>query len=441
MRLALLACSWIAACGGDAAKPDAVAADGDLGSPAGDGFHRIDVPVGDGAMQAMWIYVASPAGPGPFPVVVYGHGQGTTDAFPECSAASAHPTHADVMPSVEVANALASVGYVGISVFYRGFGEPPSLGKLIVRDHFLLDARSMLAAARWGRDRHGKGTGQVVFMGNSMGSFPATWAFTPHPALADLQAGLDLRGAIASGMLGNHIANSSPQFRSLDNPAVPINTRIAGVALFAFQLAAIRATQAGRSQLELATVNADAIDLTANGRDLLVEVFLGKPPAIAECAGVTAAYCSTTCAGAVIRDLFTSRAGGMVRTSDWFTAETITAFGFWAPPASIDPGSTSNSLLARFRDQSPAYSLPGPLGGRMFLPLVSTADHTLPAQTGNSTAPGQLYVDHMRTIGASVPNPLPLVTAAGCDHGDYYRPDRPECGWNDVQSALSTAFR
>lgn len=412
----------------------------DAGALVADGYTRIEVPLGNGATEPMWLFAASPAGPGPFPVVVYGHGQGPTNVLPECLASAAPPTHVDVAPSVEIARALAQAGYLGVAVFYRGFGAPQTPGRWSVRDHAVLDARSMLAAARWARDSHGKGSARVAFMGNSMGSFPATWAVSGHPALADLQAGLDLRGAVASGMLGNHLANSSPQFRAIDDASGPANNRVAAIALFTLTLASLRATEAGSSALELSTVDRFVTDLTPAGRELLVATFLAPPPAIPACASVPVAACASGCANAVIADVFARRAGTAIRASDWFTAETLSAFSYWSPPTRIDPGATSNTLLARLRALSPAYALPGPVLGAVFLPLVSTADHTLPAQTGSTNAVGELYLARLRSVGAKPPEPVPVVMAPRCDHGDYYLPARPECGWSAVQSALGAAF-
>lgn len=390
----------------------------------------------------MWIYVASPDEPGHHPVVVYGHGQGASNLLPECVAESAPPTHVDVAPSLDTAEALAAAGYVGVAVFYRSYGTPPELGTMTFRDHFVLDARSMLTAAGWVRDHHPKASARAAFAGNSMGSFTATWAVSPHPALHDLQEGLDIGAAIASGMLGNHIANSSPQFRQIDDASLDDQIRAASIVLFTQALVGLRASQAGLTTVDSASADGLTGDLTPLGRRLFEALFIDPPPDIPECGDAQGrpVWCSSSCVSKLAGDLFLEGAGGAIQASDWFTSATIDDFAYWNPPTDIDPTAPDGSLLALLRALSPAYSLPGPLLTPRFLPLVSTADHTLPAQTSGSTAPGELYIDQLRSVGANIPDPPLLVTEAGCDHGDYYRPERPGCGWSLVLEHLSAAF-
>ncbi len=424
-----------------AAASDGAASDG--AAALGDGWHHLMVPLADGTLDPLWIYAASPAGPGPYPVVVYGHGQGGSNVLPACVTTSAPPTHVDVAPSVAVADALATAGYLGIAVFYRYFDEPPVLGRVTQRDHYLRDAAAMLSAARWGRDQHGRGSSRVAFTGNSMGSFPATWAVAPAPPLAALQAGLDVRAAIPSGMLGNHLANSLPQAARVDDPTLTAAQRVTLITLTINGLVGFRASEAGTGVIDASNLPALAVDLTPLGQALYAALFLDPPPAIAACAGLVGqpASCSGSCASAVISDRITQGAGGQVRGADWFTAATLQAFTYWDPPAAIDPGPTAPSSLLRWmRAMSPAYALPGPLLTANVLPLVSTSDHTLPAQTQGSPAPGQLYLDHLRAVGAIIPTPPLLVTAAGCDHDDYFLPARPECGWDLVSAHLAAAL-
>ncbi|MEO8846927.1 MAG: hypothetical protein ABI591_04615 [Kofleriaceae bacterium] len=166
----------------------------------------LDVPTLSGGTEPVWIYVATPVGPGPYPVVIYGHGQGT-DNVVNCTP-DRPPDDGDAITGEHIADALAARGYLTISIFYRNRGAMvPAIGELRGRDHYILDARAFLAAAHLAHDQLG-GDSRVALIGVSMGSFPATWAVAPLPELADLQAGLDIVTSIPTAMLGNQIGNT-----------------------------------------------------------------------------------------------------------------------------------------------------------------------------------------------------------------------------------------
>ncbi|MEO8703946.1 MAG: hypothetical protein ABI867_28105 [Kofleriaceae bacterium] len=395
------------------------------------------MPTLAGGTEPVWIYVATPAGPGPHPVVVYGHGQGVGNVV-NCTPDRA-PDDDDARSASRIADALAGEGYLTVAIFYRNRGATiPAAGELRGRDHYLLDARAFLAAAQLAHDRLG-GDSRAALIGVSMGSFPATWATAPRAELADLQTGLDLVTTIPTAMLGNHIGNTG---RSKDLLATPdLATRRTGIALAGLASVGPRTALALDPSLIAGDLAGDAAGgLTAAGAELVRRVFVDAPDASLPGCNSLPAACSSACLTSTFDAVAASRGLTDVTASDWLTQDTLDAIDYWDPPTAIDPGATDNVMLSRQRELSPAYSLTGPLRTRRMLPLTSIGDHVVTGQLAGSNAAAELYLARLRATGVTLPDVIPVVSDAGCDHGDYLDPSRPQCGWNLVLDELATAF-
>ena len=400
----------------------------------------LEVPTLSGGTEPVWMYIATPAGPGPHPVVVYGHGQGTDDIV-NCTPDRV-PDNGDAVTGEHIADAFADHGYLAISIFYRNQGAMiPAIGELRGRDHYILDARAFLAAAHFAHDEL-DGDSRVALIGVSMGSFPATWAVAPVPELADLQQGLDIVTTIPTAMLGNHIGNTGRNKDLLTTS--DLSQRRAGIALAAL------ASVEPRTALALdPSLTADDLSGAAGGglreagAELVRRVFLDAPdPSLDGCTDVAVpAACSATCVGSTFDAVAAAHSLAEVDAADWLTQDTIDAIDYWDPPTAIDPGpDTTNAMLAAQRALSPAYVLAGPLETKRLLPLASVGDHVVVDQLAGSSAPGDLYLDRLRATGVTMPDPVPTVKDSSCDHGDYLDASRPQCGWSIVLDELATAF-
>jgi hypothetical protein len=379
-------------------------------SPGADRVLTVAQP--GGITDEVPIYIATPSGSGPFPVVIYGHGQGAGNLV-HC-----RTDDADFLASKRVADALAREGYLAIAVFYRNRGN--AAAQLHARDHYILDARAFLAAAQLARTELGGGS-QVALIGVSMGSFPATWAAASLAALADLQAGLDIVTVIPTAMLGNHLGNTGRSQQLLVD--LDPNVRRTAIAFAAFLAATAPAAAEVRTQIT------DTQLLTAAGNRLVKQTFL--EPA---CGTQLPAACSPAC----MAQTFDAIAPTRVDAADFLTPEALEAIAFWDPPIRLDPGAaTTNRLLAAQRALSPAYVLAGPLKTPRMLPLVSTGDHVVINQ---GQAAADFYLAKLRATGVAIPDPVPVVRDPSCGHGDYFDPTRPQCGWSLVIAELAEAF-
>ncbi|MEZ4361214.1 MAG: hypothetical protein R3B48_13605 [Kofleriaceae bacterium] len=415
-------------------------------STFGDGFHRISVSQTRGE-DLVWIYAASPPTPGPHPVVVYAHGQGAS-TLANCWT-EGPPSYGDVNVGKKLAEDLASVGYVGVAVFYRNTGDgAPSGDASKFRDHAILDARALLAAARWARDEHGAGSGQVALLGVSMGTFPAFLASTARPELADLQAGLDLRLTVIAGMALNHVANFHRNVAaSLASSSA--NTRAQGILGVAVSLPSIHATALGVDTLTRDNVATGAplgtriaMSLRAPARRLFEDLLLRRGGALpfAACAGQTLpAVCSAGCAQAVAIDAF----GGLAvppSLGSWLTDDALDAARYWSPPSQVDPTSApAGSSLALLRALSPVYHDHLMVTPKV-LPLLSARDHVVVAQ---GQAAADLLAVRLAALGVTAPADVPKIKdddVGVCEHGDYFLPGRPRCGWAATVAALGRAF-
>jgi hypothetical protein len=374
-------------------------------------------------------------------VVVYGHGQGAGNVV-NCAPDRA-PDDSDAMVGRRIANDLAAHGYLAVSIYYRNRGPGiPAIGELRGRDHYLLDARAFLAAARMARDELG-GQSRAALIGVSMGSFPATWATAPLPELADLQEGLELVTSIPTAMLGNHIGNTGRNQGLLTS--TDLATRRGAIVLAAFLSVSTRTALAlDRSLTAEDLTGGRVVGLTAAGVELLRRAVLDPPDAsLPGCAalGAVPVLCSADCYASTFSAVASSHSITGVTVSDWVTSETSDAINYWAPPDAVDPGATNaNALLAGLRELSPAYTLAGPLKARRMLPLTSLGDHVVTDQLAGSNKPADLYLARLRSTGVTIPDPVPVVRSPACGHGDYLDPAKPGCGWTIVLDELATAF-
>lgn len=400
----------------------------------------LHVPMQDGTTEPVWIYAAVPDGPGPHPIVVHGHGQGTGNVA-NCTPDGA-PDDGDAATSRQIADDLAARGYLTIAVLYRNRGAgAPAIGELRGRDHYILDARAFLAAARFARDQLG-GQARAALIGTSMGSFPATWATAPLPELGDLQDGLELVTSIPAAMLGNHIGNTGRSAYLMTTS--DLEARRAAIAFAAFASVSSRLAIAGDRSLTVEDLDATvAAGLTPAGVELFRRTFLDAPdPELAGCAiGAVPVVCSPPCYAATFAQIAAARGLSDITPSDWLRVETIDAIDFWDPPAAVDPGpTTANAMLAAQRELSPAYALEGPLHTRRLFPLTSIGDAVVIDQLAGSNEPADLYIERLRATGVTIPDPIPVVRDSSCGHGDYLDPSRPGCGWSYVLDELAIAF-
>ena len=400
----------------------------------------LEVPTLSGGTEPVWMYIATPAGPGPYPVVVYGHGQGTDDIV-NCTPDRA-PDNGDAVTGEHIADALADQGYLAISIFYRNQGAMvPAIGELRGRDHYILDARAFLAAAHFAHDEL-DGDSRVSLIGVSMGSFPATWAVAPLPELADLQDGLDIVTTIPTAMLGNQIGNTGRNKGLLASS--DLSQRRASIALAGLASVGPRTALALDPSLTAEDLRGAAgAGLTDAGSELVQRVFLDAPDASLDgCTNIAVpAACSPTCITSTFDAVGAAHSLTDVDPEDWLTQDTLDAIGYWNPPTAIDPGpDTTNAMLAAQRALSPAYVLAGSLKTKRLLPLASVGDHVVVDQLAGSSAPGDLYLDRLRGTGVTMPDPIPIVEDSSCDHGDYLDASRPQCGWAIVLHELTTAF-
>ena len=173
----------------------------------------------------------------------------------------------DVQTAVRFANALATHGYLTVAVFYRNRGAGiPAIGELRARDHYILDSRAFLAAARAARDWGGDT--RVALIGVSMGSYPATWRRRPlSRSWLDLQDGIEIMTSLPTAMLGNHIANTGRNKSLLTTTDVSV--RRAAIPLEAFLALSPRVILAGDRSITAADFadSANTAGLTAAGAE------------------------------------------------------------------------------------------------------------------------------------------------------------------------------
>ncbi len=412
-----------------------------------DGLHQIAVRRPDGGRDTVWIMAVSPPGDGPFPTVVYAHGQANFGGVSNCK-----PGETMAFGSLR-AEMLAEAGYLAVAIFYRHTGEgAPGVGQLRVRDHYTWDASAMLAAARWARDYHRKGTDQVALFGSSAGTWPTTWAVSDHRDLEPLQQGLRIRTAIAAAETANEIANSG---RKWDRLGDLTGGELAGAALGNGLNLAMWVARSHRVPLlsaadfrpgsplgddVAALVTPRALELQEQG--LFTEaqsLYEAHPSELPSCEGGVGVppECSEECGLEVIR-YFAMQVPGYEDATTWVTPRVLEAADYWEPPDRIDPGAeTDNVGLAAWRSLSPAYAAEGPARTDRLLLLLSENDSHYDPESRD------LYVRTIEGMGVeTVTAPRITVDASGvaCGHLDYVDPARPSCGYRALLDELDAAF-
>jgi hypothetical protein len=407
------------------------------GASAGDGAHRISVPLSGGAVDDVWIYAASPPGAtGPLPVVVYGHGLNNelANCAPDAGPGGIDSFGAHAFGSPGIADSLAKAGYLGVTVLYRNKGDgAPGLGVLRPRDHFVRDARALLAAARWARDRHGRGSERVAFVGHSMGTWPAFWAATNRDDLADLQSGLDIRTVILQAETANHITNiSQPECSQGKQPRLGPYWGVTFIAALSPDGVITAGDLAGDGPV----ANLFAASYTELGLDVLKTAFFSPADTeiegCAELAGLPPS-CDRRCVFATVKKLY----GGdpLPPAEDLYRGPLVDADAALCVlgAAAADPGpQPDDPFIAIMRSTSPAYAAEGLLTGRA-LPLLARGDDHY------DEAALRRFTDKLAGLGARVPDP-PLDLGTECAHGTYWSTAKPQCGLDATLAELTAAF-
>jgi hypothetical protein len=407
------------------------------GIPAGDGAHRISVPLPGGGVDEVWIYAASPPGEAArLPVVVYGHGLNNelANCAPDAGPGGIDSFGAHSFGSPRMADVLAGAGYLGVTVLYRNKGNgAPGVGVLRPRDHYVRDARALLAAARWARDRHGRGSGRVAFVGHSMGTWPAFWAVTNRVDLADLQVGLDIRTVVLQAETANHITNvSQPECSQGKQPNLGPYW---GVTFIAAQ-SPDGVLRAGDLTGDGPVAALFAASYTELGLELLRTAFFTPADVdiegCAELAGLPPS-CDNRCVFETVK----RRYGGdpLPPAKDLYRRPLLEADQALCDLGAdaADPGAElGNPFLAVMRNTSPAYAAEGLVTGRA-LPLLARGDEHY------DEAALRRLTDKLAALGAEVPDP-PLHLGTECSHGSYWSTDKPQCGLDATLAELVAAF-
>lgn len=414
-------CLFAMGCGGAAAEAQPEPA----GTATTASLEVLQVVRPDGEIEQVYAHVEVPEGEGPFPVVVYAHGQSLDSAF-RCQ--EGPPSDAVSEHAALVAQGLAARGWLTVAPLYRNRGpDAPLVGELWPRDHRLLDASAVLAAAHLGAS-HPQGDARVGLLGLSMGSFPVLWAASEEPALAPLQEGLDLRIAISGGMLGDHLGNIGRTVHALDAEedlarAEAITFAVVGALQFL-------SFERGHDPIVDSSFVADL--LTGRGQSLVQEGLL----VAASCEGVVGPpICAIDC----FTDTFYEVLGDAPLQAESFLApEAVDAWRFWETSEAADPGAAHpNPLLAALRAASPAYGLPGARVPRL-VAITSVGDHVVQQQLAYGSEPLDRFLAALAATGAEAEHIA--IDAEGCGHEDYLLPHRPECGFDALTAALAASL-
>jgi hypothetical protein len=405
------------------------------------GYYDIVVPQPDGSSDTMTIYAVAPDsalhGPGPYPVVVYGHGQnylGVVNCKPDGQATNS-ADEVRMQP-------LADAGYLAVAVQYRNRGAgAPGIGAIRFRDHWIFDTRGVLSAAQWARTEHGSGSGDVAFIGTSMGTWSAMWAASTDPALADLKTGLTTRTVILAAESANHLVNVKGHWDDAIAAASPVANFVAVVTAASF-FTDMGSASLGMTEVSLADLAAgqplgDALRgyLTEEAIDLLSALYFEPVPVGADC-GASYGAKPPACAEDCLLASYASSFGDINlfgAITDYLLPAAVSAVTYWDPIGGFtDPGAAvADPLLAAMRAGSPAYSAPG-LEAPRALSLLNEAD-------GHYESDGrQLLVDKLVALGAS-PVDAPSNTSIECTHQTYLDGSL-DCGINEIIAELDAAF-
>ena len=412
-----------------------------LNTGPGDGYHDIPVAQSDGSSDTMTIYAVSPNaavhGPGPYPVVVYAHGQnylGVANCKPDGQATNSTDA-ARVQP-------LADAGYLSLAVQYRNRGAgAPGTGAIRFRDHWIFDARGMLAAAQWARSEHGSGSSDVAFIGTSMGTWPAMWASSTDPALDDLKTGLSQHTVILAAEAANHFSNARGHYDDALAAASPVGNFIAVITAGSYFADIISASmdmaEVSAADLAAGQPLGDALRLymTESAMDLMSAMYFEPVPVGADC-GASYGDKPPACSDSCVLASYAASYGDVNlfgALTDYLLPPAVAAVSYWDPAGGFtDPGAgVSDTLMVAMRAGSPTYSAPG-LDAPRALSLFNQADaHYEPDAR-------QLMVDKLSALGAS-PVVTPTNTAPECTH-QTYMDGALNCGMVEIIAELDAAF-
>ena len=391
---------------------------------------RLAVERPDGAVELIYAHVGVPAEPGPHPVVVFAHGQSVDAAF---NCGSGPPSDRSSVHAQWVTQVLAEEGWLVVAPLFRNRGDTaPLVGALRPRDHHLLDASAVLAAARHGQ-AHPRGGGPVGLVGISMGTFPVLWAATAHPDLDPIAEGLDLRVAVAAGMLGDQLGTlgrTAQAFVAEEELAVAegITQAVAGtVTTMSFPRGVDPVTDLGF---------VDDV-LTPRGRELARRGLLEPAdPRSAACWELTAApICSTECFVDVFFQVLDDEP---VAPQTFLQGAALDALAHWSETGGADPGADSaNPVLAALREASPAYGLPV-ARVQTLVTMLGAGDEVVTEQLLVGEHPRERYLDALRATGAELVD-LRLADPA-CEHDDYLDLEQPDCGYDALRDQLHRAL-
>jgi hypothetical protein len=391
----------------------------------------ITVEQADGSFDDVQVYAVHPTGATDLGIVVYAHGQGP-GGVANCSPDADRYT-------TPVARVLGASGHLAVAVHYRNAGDgAPGAGTLRQRDHHVRDARALLAAAHAARESFPDvASDRVALVGSSMGTWPALWAVSADPDLADLQETLDLRTTIVHGETGNHLANASRRCGLDVSTSREARLRFivgAGLAVLRNETITLGLSEVTTTDLEAGQPLGDAmrLSLTDRGVAAISASFLeAADPSIPECAAVAGlpAECDERCVLAT----FLRRFGDAADPNDFLRAlarEAVCAF----TPERPDPGlDTGNRIITQQRMYSPAYSAVGPARVRRALSLLSEGD------AHHNPAAQELLLSHLEALGIATPNPAPNP-GPDCAHDDYEDFGRPHCGLDLIEAELEAAL-
>jgi hypothetical protein len=399
-------------------------------APAPDPLVALEVVRPDGGIEQVYAVVEVPDHVADAPVLVFAHGQSREASF-RC--AEGPPDDAVVEHARLVAKGFAEEGWLVVAPLFRNRGpDVPLTGALHPRDHHLLDAAALLAAAHHGVAQP-EGRDEVALLGLSMGSFPALWAATDHPDLAGLHDGLDLRIAISGAMLGDHLGNVGRTHGTLSADEELARAEAITLAV----TGAVQFTSFERGHDPVVTVDFADDLLTERGLAFADAALLtGADPSLPGCEGVHGApICATEC---VTSTFYEALGDAEVQPEAFLQPAALDALSHWDSTAGADPGPASDDpLLASLRAASPAYGLPPAVAERLAV-VVSKGDHVVQQQLAYGDAPVERFRAALQATGAAVD--WVDIEADGCGHEDYLLPHRPECGFDAVRGLLTDSL-
>ena len=454
LALTAILCALAAGCGEDVEDDPPNPCDQQQPTGAvGDGDHEIEVTQPDGSVDTIWIHAVSPKdGAGPFPVLVFAKGQDNFNTF-NCSPDGPAPV------DTALAESFAGLGFLTVMVSFRDqSNHAPGVGTLRPRDHYLLDTRAFLAAARWAWLEHGKGSRHMAFIGHGLGTLPAMWAATAKmPQLDDLQSCLAPRTMILAGGSANLIDwnNVTDEYYAVTDLDIKLRMNLLGLESLLLHTTAAQARSLAMSAETYSVPDVIVSDLDVGpladllfqdvevpGLSLLKKLGFQAAPADTglhpQCATIQGLppLCLMECAERVTHfDVnFEPWIGDL---SHWASEHGSGSIGWWEPPAKTapaDPDLSTSVLLRSLHDASPVYMAQA-MHTKRALHMLSSGDQN------NRPEAQQLLVDKLTSLGVTIASP-PVSDPGGaaCGAGDYFSVPRSGCGWVHLVTELTDAF-